>query len=100
MVAAGWVTGFSWCIWVFPQFFRNGYHFFSLRFIFHIRYCGTYVTHDFTDVIEFNHAIGAQGIMSVEYKEIVAQYGELIWDHLVSGVCSQFSTPRKLHSHV
>ncbi|XP_027353396.1 aspartic proteinase-like isoform X2 [Abrus precatorius] len=45
-------------------------------------------------VAEINHAIGAEGILSVECKEVVSQYGELIWDLLVSGVkpdeiCSQ-----------
>ncbi|MCI21353.1 aspartic proteinase, partial [Trifolium medium] len=43
---------------------------------------------------EINHAIGAEGVLSVECKEVVSQYGELIWDLLVSGVkpgdiCSQ-----------
>ncbi|KAA0873567.1 hypothetical protein EYC94_25930, partial [Enterobacter hormaechei] len=45
-------------------------------------------------VTEINHAIGAEGVLSVECKEIVDEYGELIWDLLVSGVrpsdvCSQ-----------
>jgi phytepsin len=45
-------------------------------------------------VAEINHAIGAEGVLSVECKEVVSQYGELIWDLLVSGVqpgdvCSQ-----------
>lgn len=35
---------------------------------------------------EINHAIGAEGVLSVECKEVVSQYGELIWDLLVSGV--------------
>nr|GLL41997.1 aspartic proteinase oryzasin-1-like [Ipomoea trifida] len=47
-----------------------------------------------TIVTEINHAIGAEGIVSTECKEIVSQYGEMIWDLLVSGVkpdevCSQ-----------
>ncbi|XP_004494509.1 aspartic proteinase [Cicer arietinum] len=47
-----------------------------------------------TVVAEINHAIGAEGVLSVECKEVVSQYGELIWDLLVSGVnpgdiCSQ-----------
>ncbi|XP_057426633.1 aspartic proteinase-like [Lotus japonicus] len=47
-----------------------------------------------TVVTEINHAIGAEGVLSVECKEIVVEYGELIWDLLVSGVrpddvCSQ-----------
>jgi len=37
-------------------------------------------------VAEINHAIGAEGVLSVECKEVVSQYGELIWDLLVSGV--------------
>ncbi|CAL0302344.1 unnamed protein product [Lupinus luteus] len=45
-------------------------------------------------VAEINHAIGAEGVLSVECKDVVSQYGELIWDLLVSGVkpadvCSQ-----------
>jgi len=39
-------------------------------------------------VTEINHAIGAEGVLSVECKEIVTEYGELIWDLLVAGVCS------------
>ena len=35
---------------------------------------------------EINHAIGAEGIVSAECKQVVTQYGELIWDLLVSGV--------------
>lgn len=45
-------------------------------------------------VTEINHAIGAEGIVSAECKEVITQYGELIWDLLISGVqpgkaCSQ-----------
>ncbi|KAE9598177.1 hypothetical protein Lal_00004084 [Lupinus albus] len=45
-------------------------------------------------IAEINHAIGAEGVLSVECKDVVSQYGELIWDLLVSGVkpadiCSQ-----------
>ncbi|XP_027114960.1 aspartic proteinase oryzasin-1-like [Coffea eugenioides] len=39
-----------------------------------------------TVVTQINHAIGAEGVVSTECKEIVSQYGELIWDLLVSGV--------------
>ncbi|KAL6517855.1 hypothetical protein OROMI_033556 [Orobanche minor] len=47
-----------------------------------------------TIVTQINHAIGAEGVVSTECKEIVSQYGEMIWDLLVSGVrpdkvCSQ-----------
>ncbi|KDP23334.1 hypothetical protein JCGZ_23167 [Jatropha curcas] len=45
-------------------------------------------------VTEINHAIGAEGIVSAECKEVITQYGELIWNLLISGVqpskiCSQ-----------
>ncbi|XP_059440646.1 aspartic proteinase-like [Corylus avellana] len=45
-------------------------------------------------VTEINHAIGAEGIVSAQCKEVVTQYGDLIWDLLISGVrpnkiCSQ-----------
>ncbi|GLT88468.1 hypothetical protein SLE2022_064930 [Rubroshorea leprosula] len=45
-------------------------------------------------VAEINHAIGAEGVVSAECKEVVYQYGDLIWELLVSGVqpgkvCSQ-----------
>ncbi|KAA8545314.1 hypothetical protein F0562_020098 [Nyssa sinensis] len=45
-------------------------------------------------VTEINHAIGAEGIVSMECKEVVSQYGDLIWELLVAGVqpnkvCSQ-----------
>ncbi|KAL9234928.1 hypothetical protein vseg_009740 [Gypsophila vaccaria] len=40
-----------------------------------------------TNVItEINHAIGAEGVFSYECKDIVSQYGDLIWDLLLSGV--------------
>ncbi|KAF8387600.1 hypothetical protein HHK36_026253 [Tetracentron sinense] len=47
-----------------------------------------------TVVTEINHAIGAEGVVSMECKLVVSQYGEMIWDLLVSGVqpnkvCSQ-----------
>ncbi|XP_058082821.1 aspartic proteinase-like [Magnolia sinica] len=35
-------------------------------------------------VTEINHAIGAEGIVSVECKEIVSEYGEMILDLLVA----------------
>ncbi|KAA3468749.1 Asparticase [Gossypium australe] len=37
-------------------------------------------------VTEINHAIGAEGVVSAECKEVVSQYGDLIWQLLVSGV--------------
>ncbi|CAL0300155.1 unnamed protein product [Lupinus luteus] len=47
-----------------------------------------------TVVTQINHAIGAEGVLSVECKEVVSEYGEMLWDLLVSGVrpddvCSQ-----------
>ncbi|KAL8545320.1 hypothetical protein ACS0TY_005485 [Phlomoides rotata] len=47
-----------------------------------------------TVVAQINHAIGAAGVVSTECKEIVSQYGDMIWDLLVAGVrpnqvCSQ-----------
>ncbi|CAL1393158.1 unnamed protein product [Linum trigynum] len=45
-------------------------------------------------VTEINHAIGAEGVVSAECKEVVNQYGDMIWDLLIAGVkpdqvCSQ-----------
>lgn len=45
-------------------------------------------------VTEVNHAIGAEGIVSTECKQVVSQYGDLIWNLLISGaqpdeVCKQ-----------
>ncbi|KAL7003206.1 phytepsin [Sarracenia purpurea var. burkii] len=47
-----------------------------------------------TVITQINHAIGAEGIVSVECKDVVSEYGEQIWDLLVAGVqpdkvCSQ-----------
>lgn len=39
-----------------------------------------------TVVTQINHAIGAEGVVSTECKEIVSQYGDMIWDLLVAGV--------------
>lgn len=41
-------------------------------------------------VTQINHAIGAEGVVSMECKQIVSEYGDMIWDLLVSGVCSFF----------
>ncbi|KAJ8447138.1 hypothetical protein Cgig2_022867 [Carnegiea gigantea] len=38
-------------------------------------------------ITEINHAIGAKGVLSNECKDLVSQYGDMIWDLLVSGVC-------------
>ncbi|GAA0140019.1 aspartic protease [Lithospermum erythrorhizon] len=48
-----------------------------------------------TIVAQVNHAIGAEGVVSTECKEIVSEYGEMIWDLLVSGV-----TPTKICSQL
>ncbi|KAJ6683146.1 ASPARTIC PROTEINASE-RELATED [Salix koriyanagi] len=37
-------------------------------------------------ITEINHAIGAEGVVSAECKEVVSQYGDLIWELLISGV--------------
>ncbi|KAM1576810.1 hypothetical protein PS2_032971 [Malus domestica] len=47
-----------------------------------------------TTVTVLNHAIGAEGVVSAECKTVVSQYGDLIWDLLISGaqpgqVCKQ-----------
>lgn len=42
-------------------------------------------------IAEINHAIGAEGFVNAECKQVVTQYGDLIWDLLISGV-----TPNKV----
>ncbi|XP_075492214.1 cyprosin-like [Primulina tabacum] len=49
-----------------------------------------------TVITQINHAIGAEGIVSTECKQLVSEYGEMIWNLLVDGVqpnkvCSQLS---------
>ncbi|XP_030504167.2 aspartic proteinase [Cannabis sativa] len=39
-----------------------------------------------TIVAEINHAIGAKGVVSTECKLVVSQYGDIIWNLLISGV--------------
>ncbi|XP_058722855.1 cyprosin-like isoform X2 [Vicia villosa] len=39
-------------------------------------------------VTQINHAIGTEGYVSFECKSIVHNYGDLIWESLISGVCS------------
>ncbi|KAF8098300.1 hypothetical protein N665_0269s0025 [Sinapis alba] len=39
-----------------------------------------------TVITQINHGIGAKGVVSAECKIIVSQYGEMIWDLLVSKV--------------
>lgn len=36
---------------------------------------------------QINKAIGAEGVVSLECKTVVSQYGNQIWDYLVSEVC-------------
>ncbi|KAH9684213.1 hypothetical protein KPL71_027927 [Citrus sinensis] len=37
-------------------------------------------------VAQINHAIGAEGIVSMQCKNVVFQYGNMIWEFLISGV--------------
>lgn len=39
-------------------------------------------------ITQVNHAIGAEGVVSIECKQVISDYGEQIWDLLVAGVCS------------
>ncbi|CAH8256648.1 unnamed protein product [Arabidopsis lyrata] len=39
-----------------------------------------------TVIAQINHAIGAEGIVSAECKDVVSQYGEMIWNLLVKRV--------------
>ncbi|EEF43206.1 cyprosin isoform X2 [Ricinus communis] len=39
-----------------------------------------------TIVTQINHAIGAQGIVSLECKSVVTKFGDLIWESLISGL--------------
>ncbi|RXH80034.1 hypothetical protein DVH24_041181 [Malus domestica] len=38
-----------------------------------------------TIVAQINHAIGADGLASLECKNVISTYGNLIWEYLVSG---------------
>jgi phytepsin len=38
-------------------------------------------------IAQVNEAIGADGIISTECKEVVSQYGEMILDMLIAQVC-------------
>ncbi|XP_057539717.1 aspartic proteinase-like isoform X2 [Amaranthus tricolor] len=46
-------------------------------------------------ITEINHAIGAEGAVSHECKDVVDRYGEMIWDLLVSGL-----EPNQVCSHL
>ncbi|KAF7827317.1 aspartic proteinase-like isoform X1 [Senna tora] len=37
-------------------------------------------------VVEINHTIGAEGVLSSKCKEVVSHYGVRIWDLLVANV--------------
>ncbi|PIA60664.1 hypothetical protein AQUCO_00300292v1 [Aquilegia coerulea] len=39
-----------------------------------------------TVVTQINHAIGAEGVLSMECREVVTQYGDLIWELLTAGI--------------
>jgi len=71
---------------IFVRTFRIDFSSFSVIFFsFGIKFLLT--DHHFQPVItEINHAIGAEGFVSAECKQVVTQYGDLIWDLLVSGV--------------
>ncbi|CAI0552036.1 unnamed protein product [Linum tenue] len=44
-------------------------------------------------VTEINHAIGAEGIVSAECKKVVSQFGDMIWDLLILGLCESLPSP-------
>ncbi|CDO98683.1 unnamed protein product [Coffea canephora] len=48
-----------------------------------------------TILTQINHAIGAEGVVSLECKSIVSSYGDLIWEKLISGL-----EPKKLCNHI
>lgn len=39
-------------------------------------------------VTQINHAIGAAGVVSLECKAVVFNYGNMIWEYLIEGVGS------------
>nr|XP_016516070.1 PREDICTED: cyprosin-like [Nicotiana tabacum] len=39
-----------------------------------------------TILTQINHAIGAEGIVSLECKKVVSNYGDSIWERLISGI--------------
>ncbi|KAF5190029.1 Aspartic proteinase, partial [Thalictrum thalictroides] len=39
-----------------------------------------------TIVTQINHAIGAEGVLSIECREVVTQYGDHIWELLIAGI--------------
>ena len=44
-------------------------------------------------ITQVNHAIGAEGIISTECKEVVSQYGEMIIESLIAQVCLILHSP-------
>ncbi|XP_047266443.1 aspartic proteinase oryzasin-1 isoform X2 [Capsicum annuum] len=47
-----------------------------------------------TILTQINHAIGAEGFVSMECKTVFSNYGNLIWENLVSGMCEKLPSPR------
>jgi len=41
-------------------------------------------------VTQINHAIGAEGYVSYECKNIIHNYFDSIWEYIISGVCSLY----------
>ncbi|KAL3538738.1 hypothetical protein ACH5RR_002104 [Cinchona calisaya] len=48
-----------------------------------------------TILTQINHAIGAEGVVSLECKMVVSSYADLIWEKLISGL-----QPRNLCTHI
>ena len=44
-------------------------------------------------VTQINHAIGAEGYVSYECKNIIHNYGDSIWEYIISGVRSLYFPP-------
>lgn len=58
-------------------------------FLFVENFCSILTSTSFqTIVTQINHAIGAAGVVSLECKAVVFNYGNIIWDYLMEGVGS------------
>ncbi|KAL5149260.1 Aspartic proteinase A1 [Glycine soja] len=44
-------------------------------------------------VTQINHAIGAEGYVSYECKNIIHNYGDSIWEYIISGLCEKLPNP-------
>ncbi|WVZ10702.1 hypothetical protein V8G54_015232 [Vigna mungo] len=44
-------------------------------------------------VTQINHAIGAEGYVSYECKSIIHNYGDSIWEYIISGLCEKLPNP-------